>query len=84
MAALDAGERAHVTANKLAKLLRGYPWYHRTSVLKKTYSDSWCVTIQVWGTCDTRPDCLPAELEGFAVAFSKVTKESPCPFGGVR
>lgn len=66
-------------ANRLARKLHDYPWYHRTSMEDVRH------VIEVWAEYDgSVPAEIPEKWEGYRVVVNKVDDEHPCPFGSVK
>lgn len=69
-------------ANRLARELRPFPWYHRTvTVVYGQYARQY---LAVYGEGREKPAEVPAEYFGFPVEWRQVSKEKPCPFGSVQ
>ena len=64
----------------LAKSLRNYPWYHRTTL---SYEQGRGDFLTVWVEGQDHPE-IPTEFRGYHVQINRVTREHPCPFGSVK
>lgn len=80
---LDPFTRVEVAAKDLAASLAGNWWYHRTSFASDIEDRRTFTYLVVWGE-GKRPASVPQEFAGYHVAYNRVSRRNPCPFGSVK
>lgn len=76
-------DKVFASANRLAKIMIQYKWYHRTSIVDQRIDGKLITYLVVWGE-GRRHEEVPYEFDGFPVQYNAVSKRNPCPFGSVK
>ena len=76
-------ESFYQAANRLARAMRQFPWYHRTSVSERINGIRSDVVLVVWVEGGPH-DEIPKTWDGWKVVVRRVSRKHPCPFGSVK